>query len=153
MDASQVVWTDRTCRKCYNTGSTVLDEMSPYCVDCRLLILEHDKATIQNTKKDEVDLKKEIRWLQKWIIVSDVTRNSALVSWLQPEFVNDNKLFPDTYYLFSKDYSINETTDSFTRQVLLENLSPSTTYELILSAYIDDQILKKTLKTKFSTSK
>ena len=83
IDASNVVWTDRTCRKCYTTGSIVLDEMSPYCFDCRMLIISEDEV-VTKVAEDDVVLRSEVRWLQAWLLIDEVTSNSALVSWFPP---------------------------------------------------------------------
>jgi hypothetical protein len=150
IDASQVVWTDRTCRKCYNTGSIVLHEMSPYCFDCRLLIVSEDKLMTKDNEED-VMLRLEVRWLQAWLLIDDVTSNSALVSWFPPEFVNSSEIEVENYYIYTTDSAVGEYVDGNCFQILLSNLNHGTKYELRVSAFVDQKLVKKTLKRSFST--
>ncbi len=150
IDASNVVWTDRTCRKCYTTGSIVLDEMSPYCFDCRMLIISEDEV-VTKVAEDDVVLRSEVRWLQAWLLIDEVTSNSALVSWFPPEFVNSSETEVENYYIYTTDSVVGEYVDGNCFQILLKNLNPGMKYELRVSAFVDDKLVKKTLKKTFST--
>lgn len=148
MNASDVVWTDRTCRQCYTTGPLVLEEMSPYCFDCRVTI---NKLSQAPKDVEDTTFKKEVRWLQAWLLVDDITSHSALISWFAPEFVNDESMQVDKYYLYTIDGSIKEFVDGDTRQIILTSLESGKDYELILAALIDEKLIKKSLKKKFKT--
>jgi hypothetical protein len=147
LDLSQVVWTDRTCRKCYSTGPFVLGD-SPFCTDCRNLIIALEQST--NTKEENI-VKKEVRWLQAWLLADDITSHSALISWFAPEFINDESMQVDKYYLYTIDGSIKEFVDGDTRQIILTSLESGKDYELNLAALIDEKLIKKSLKKKFKT--
>ncbi len=151
IDASSVVWTDRTCRKCYYTGSFVLDEMSPYCVDCRLMIVNEDKIVSEVKEDENVLLRLEVRWLQAWLLIDDVTSNSALISWFPPEFINNYETEVENYYIYTTDSTIGEYVDGNCFQILLKNLNPGKKYELRISAFVGEKLVKKTLKKSFST--
>ena len=146
--AEDVTWTDKTCRRCYRTGGIVLDEMSPYCVDCRISITQKDDL-VNSNKEERVTLRKEVRWLQSWVLVDEVTHTSAFISWMPPEFINDDKLKVDTYYVYSTDGEISEQITS--QQIFLEGLEPGKKYEICITGYIDESLVNKTLKKQFQT--
>ena len=150
IDATEVVWTDRTCRKCYNTGSIVLDEMSPYCVDCRLLIISNDEI-VAKVEEEDVMLRLDVRWLQAWLLIDDVTSNSALVSWFPPDFTNSFETEVENYYIYTTDSTVGEYVDGSCFQIMLSNLNQGTKYELRVSAFVGEKLVKKTLKKTFST--
>ena len=150
-NAADVTWTDKTCRRCYKTGSIVLDEMSPYCVDCRISITQKDDLVNSNKKEKRVTLRKEVRWLQSWLLVDEVTSNSTLISWFPPEFINDNKLEVDNYYIYSTDGEIAEETNM--QQLMLENLEPGKKYEICITGFVEGSLVNKTLKKVFQTPK
>ena len=132
LDASDVVWTDRTCRQCYITGPLVLNEMSPYCFDCRVSI--NSSETTSKVETDNV-IKKQVRWLQSWLLIDETTSHSALISWFPPQFINDANIKVNKYYLRTNDGSVLKLLEGDTTQIILSSLESGKTYELILEAH------------------
>jgi len=152
IDASEVIWTNKTCRMCYSTGVTALNEVSPYCFDCRLLITQDENISpISNSNNDGV-VHKSIRWLQSWFFADGVTSNSAYLYWRSPKYKNEE------YKILKYLILIEETSESFivsgdTLSLKLNNLNSGTKYNVKLEAIdYNEEIIKQYLKASFTTA-
>jgi len=152
IDASEVIWTDKTCRMCYSTGATTLNELSPYCFDCRLFITQNENFSTLSKTNDDGVVHKSIRWLQSWFFADGITSNSAYLYWRSPKYKNEE------YKILKYLVLIKETSESFvvsgdTLSLKLINLNPGTLYNVKLEAIdYNEEIIKQYLKASFTTA-
>lgn len=153
LNASDVIWTDKTCRQCYVRGGVVLDEKSPFCYDCRILITSNDLTKQVEKSTNDGIVHKQIRWLQSWFFHDGVTSNSAYLYWRAPKYKNQ-EFKVGSYLILITDSSDSYLVNGNQLSYKLINLYPSQKYSIKLTALTPDgEVIKTSLKTQFVTAR
>ena len=103
-DSSQIIFTDKTCVRCYKTGYVVLDAISPYCIDCRIDITSKD-SEVEQKREEKIDsqihAKLNYSWLQSWFKWSYRDGNLTF-RWSEPEFSQNHPPEIDKYKIYGE---------------------------------------------------